>query len=438
MLAWLGLGTIVVFIVLVMTKKLWAVPALILVPLVFGLIGSLTGAFDADLGEMMISGIVSTAPTAVMLGFALLFFLVMTECGLFEPLIRRILKIVGDDPVKIVMGTAILVLFISLDGDGSTAVFVVFSAMYPIYRAVRINPLIMAVLCAIICPTMNWLPWGGPAARMATALRIDISDVVLPMLPAQLLTFATAFVFAYIMGRRERSRINALKAQEGAVVDEEGEQVITQTRVPTPTKNVWFNLILTLAFIGSMVVELLPLPALAMIAFSIAVTVNWPDVSVQAEKLKPHGWTVVTVVILILAAGAFTGIINESGMVQAMADSLVALLPSGLGGTFSLITSLVSFPLLFILSNDGFYFGIVPILAQTGAAYGIPPEVIAHSVLPGIFLHTLSPLNPPLYLAAALLRKDFGTLWRFAFPWAIGIALASTLAAVITGVVWVA
>ncbi|MDR2347982.1 MAG: citrate:proton symporter [Bifidobacteriaceae bacterium] len=431
MLAIIGFLLIATFIVLVMTKRLWAVPALILVPLVFGLIGG----FGTDLGEMMVSGIVDTAPTAVMLGFALLYFLVMTECGLFEPLVRKILKVVGDDPVKIVVGTAILVLFISLDGDGSTAVFVTFSAMYPIYRQVGINPLIMAVLCGIICPTMNWLPWGGPAARMATALRIDVSDIVVPMLPAQLITFAVAFVFAYIMGRGERRRLNRKRA-EAALESAEAELDLGAPRVPVQTRNFWFNLILTLVFIATMLVELLPLPALAMVAFSVAVTVNWPKVSLQADKLKPHAWTVVTVVVLILAAGAFTGIVNETGMVNAMADSLVAILPSGLGRTFSVIVSLVSFPLLFVLSNDAFYFGVVPILAETGAAYGVPPEVIAHSVLPGIFLHTMSPLNPPLYLAAALLRADFGALWRKAFPWAIGIALSSTAAAIITGAVY--
>lgn len=433
MLALLGLGLILVFIVLVMMKKLWAVPALILVPLVFGLIGG----FGAELGDMMVGGIQDTAPTAVMLGFALLFFLVMTECGLFEPLIRVILKVVGEDPVKIVVGTAILVLFISLDGDGSTAVFVTFSAMYPIYRHIGINPLIMAVLCAIICPTMNWLPWGGPAARMATALRIDISDVVIPMLPAWAITLAVGIAFAYLMGRRERRRLKKLKASEAAgESDGDAGEALFEPRVPTPTKNVWFNLVLTVLFLVSMALELLPLSALAMIAFSIAVTVNWPNISVQAEKLKPHAWTVITVIILILAAGAFTGIINDTGMVEAMAEALVSGLPSGLGHSFSAVTSLVSFPLLFLLSNDGFYFGIVPILAETGEAFGIPPAVIAHSVLPGIFLHTLSPLNPPLYVAAGLLRADFGTLWRFAFPWAIAIALAATAAGIVTGAVY--
>ncbi|GAA4557051.1 SLC13 family permease [Pseudonocardia xishanensis] len=464
MLAWLGLATIVVFTALVMAKRLSAVAALVLVPTVFGLVGG----FGGQLGDMMVSGIVDTAPTAVLLTFALLFFLVMTEAGLFEPLVRRILAVVGDDPVRIAMGTAVLCTFLSIDGDGSTAAFVVITSMYPIYRQVGMNPIIIALVLAMISPTMNWLPWGGPAARMATSLRIDIADVVIPMLPALVLTVLGAYVLVYVLGRRERRRINALKAVpvgtrstvdagtgggSGGSADDTGPagpygpdtpadaaadvDVVGSPRVPIPTRYLWFNLTLTIAFIASMAIELLPLPALAMIAFSIAVTVNWPNLKVQNEKLKPHMGTVVTVISLILAAGAFSGIINETGMVSAMADGLVTHLPEAWGGAFAFVTALSSGPLLFILSNDSFYFGVVPILAEAGAAFHIPPEVIAHSVLPGIYLHTLSPLSAPIYLVVALLRTDFGAVQRFAAPWLIAITLIAIAAAAVTGAVYV-
>ena len=438
MLALLGLGTITVFTTLVLLKRLSAVAALILVPTVFGLLGG----FGTDLGNMMVAGIANTAPTAVQLTFALLYFLVMTECGLFEPLVRKILAVVGQDPVSIVMGTAVLCTFLSLDGDGSTAAFVVITSMYPIYRQVGMNPILIALILSMISPTMNWLPWGGPAARMATSLRIDVSDVVIPMLPALVLTVLGAYVFAYVLGRRERRLIRARKAQAvpvAAGVDggagAEPEPSVGEPRVPIPTQYFWFNLALTVAFIASMTIELLPLPALAMIGFSIAVTVNWPDLKVQNEKLRPHAGSVVTVVSLILAAGAFAGIINDTGMVSAMANTLVRHLPESLGGSFAFVTALAAGPLLFILSNDSFYFGVVPVLAETGRAFGVPPEMIAHSVLPGIYLHTLSPLSAPIYLVVALLRTDFGALQRFALPWLIGITLTAIAASAVTGAI---
>ncbi len=105
-----------IFIILVMTNRLAAVAALILIPIVFGPLGG----FGAGIGDMMVKGIVQTAPTAVMLVFALLYFLIMYEQGLFEPFINGILRLVGEDPVKIVVGTAVLVMVVGFDGDSAT------------------------------------------------------------------------------------------------------------------------------------------------------------------------------------------------------------------------------------------------------------------------------------------------------------------------------
>ena len=77
----LGFAAFGVFLALVLTKRLSAVVALILVPVIFG---ALAG-FSPQLGEMMIEGVKAVAPTSLMLIFALLYFAVMIEAGLFEP-----------------------------------------------------------------------------------------------------------------------------------------------------------------------------------------------------------------------------------------------------------------------------------------------------------------------------------------------------------------
>ena len=432
MLAWLGLATIVTFTALVMTKKISAVAGLVLIPLIFGLIGG----FGADLGQMMISGIVATAPTAAMLTFSLLFFLVVTEAGLFEPLVRKVLSIAGDDPVRIVMGTAVVITCICIAGDGSTAVFVVLSSMYAIYRRIGINPLIMAMLIALIRPTLTWLPWGGPSARMAASLRIDPWVAAMPMLPAMLLTLGVIFIFAYIAGVRERHRINAINANPDLTHDDSLTMTASAPEAPT-TWRIWLNLALTIIFLVCMASKIMPLAMVSMIMFSLSVTLNWPNLKTQTEKLKPHAQTVVTVVSLILAAGAFTGIMMDTGMVMALANSLISIMPESWGGAFALITTVLVGPLLFVVSNDSFYFGLVPILAQAGAAYGVPPEMIAHAVLPGIYLHSISPMSAPIYLVAALLRADFGSIQRYAFPWVLAITVVAIAATILTGAVHV-
>ena len=88
MLVVLGFAMIALFMYLVMAKKVTPIATLILVPLIFGLF---TGA-GLGLGEMIIESTVKLAPTAALLFFAIIFFGTMIDVGLFDPLIRAILR----------------------------------------------------------------------------------------------------------------------------------------------------------------------------------------------------------------------------------------------------------------------------------------------------------------------------------------------------------
>ncbi|ANW63698.1 citrate transporter [Mycobacterium sp. djl-10] len=434
MLALLGFSAIALFTVLVMAKKMSAVAALILIPAVLALIAG----FGADVGDMMIQGIVETAPTAVFLIFALLYFLVMFECGLFEPFVRRILAAVGNDPVRIVVGTAVLIIVVGLDGDGATAALITISAMYPIYRRIGINPLIIAMLLAVICPVLNWMPWGGPPARMAISLNVGIEDIVVPMLPTVCLSLVAAVVFAYVLGRSERRRLRTLVSVGPTGGGTDGDVDVDPPRTVQEPRNFWFNLPLTLAVMALFATGFVPLPATAMAAFAIAVTVNFPNLHEQQERLKPHAGTVVLLSTLILAAGAFTGIMTEGGMVEAMANSIISVVPESWGSGFAFVTAVLSMPLLFVLSTDSFFLGVVPMLAHTAAAFGVPAEVIARAALIGTPLHSLSPLIAPIYFVATLLRTDIGSLQRYALPWTTALCLVALVGATITGAIYAA
>ena len=104
MLAFLGYAMVITFMVLIMSKKMTAFTALITVPVVFGLLGG----FGLELGEFALTGVKSVSSTAAMLLFAILFFGIMISAGVFDPLVNATLKIVKGDPLKVLVGTAIL------------------------------------------------------------------------------------------------------------------------------------------------------------------------------------------------------------------------------------------------------------------------------------------------------------------------------------------
>ncbi len=431
----LGLAMVVTFMILIMTKRMSAIAALLVVPIVFGL---LAGA-GPGLGEMILKGVGQVAPTALMLSFAVLYFAIMMDAGLFDPLVDKVLAIVGEDPMRISLGTAVLAMLVSVDGDGTTTALIVISAFLPVYRRVGMNPLILATLLGLSNSLMNYVPWGGPSARAATAVHVELADVVGPLLPAMAIGLLGVLGLAWLFGKSERKRLAfapaAKAADPGAAVTALPPIIDAERAAIRRPKLFWFNLVLTVGLILGMILGLAPLPVLMMGAFAVAATVNYPRISDQKARLAAHADNVVNVVVLLFAAGAFTGILNGTGMSNAMANAALAVIPPQVGPFLAPITALVSMPLTFVMSNDAYYFGVVPVIANAAAGFGIEPAAIARASLIGQPVHSMSPLLAPIYLACGLLGVDVADAQRFALKWAVSICLLVLGVAMLTGAI---
>ncbi len=431
MLTFLGFAMVATFMFLIMTKRLSPVVALISVPVLFALVGGFGGA---GIGGMMLEGIRGLAPTGVMLMFAILYFGIMIDAGLFDPIVRFILRRAGHDPMKIVVGTAVLATFISLDGDGSTTYMMVCAAMLPLYRRLKLDALILTCITMLASGVMNLTPWGGPLARASSALQVEASDVFLPMVPVMLVGIAGVMFLAYVLGMRERVRLGALAGPSSDVTLHVILELDPDIQGLCRPRLRFANAILTACLLVALFMALLPLPVLFMIAFAIAIMLNYPNAKEQRARVAAHAANVIAVVSLIFAAGIFTGILSGTGMVDAMSQSLLAVLPDSLGPFLAPITALLSLPFTFFISNDAFYYGVMPVLADAAQAHGISHVQMASASLIGQPVHLLSPLVPSTYLLVGLADVEFGDHQRYALKWTIGICLILMGAALLFGV----
>ncbi|MDQ0246033.1 CitMHS family citrate-Mg2+:H+ or citrate-Ca2+:H+ symporter [Bacillus fengqiuensis] len=433
MLALLGFSMVIVFMFLIMTKRLSALIALMVIPVLFGIIGGFAG----DLGEMSLEGIKQLAPTGVMLMFAILYFGVMIDAGLFDPVVHKILKIVKGDPVKIVIGTAVLVLTVSLDGDGTTSYMITVSAMLPLYKRLGMNPLILPAIALMGSGVMNLIPWGGPTARAVSALGLEMSEVFVPLIPVMIGGAAWVIFTAYLFGMKERKRLGVIKfdyiqTESSAFAEQAATVEMTETKRP---KLLWVNFALTAALMAGLIMGIMPLSVLFMIAFAIAIVINYPSLEDQKERIAAHSSNVLAVVSLVFAAGIFTGILSGTKMVDAMANSLVSLIPDALGPHLPIITAITSMPFTFFMSNDAYYFGVLPIIAEAAATYGIEAVEIARASLLGQPVHLLSPLVASTYLLVGMSKVDFGDYQRFTLKWTVGTSLVMLVVALLTGII---
>ncbi|MFD7812680.1 CitMHS family transporter [Streptomyces sp. NPDC059785] len=499
MLTILGFAMIATFLVLIMLKKMSPIAALVLIPALFCVfVGK-----GARLGDYVLDGVTDLAPTAAMLMFAIVYFGVMIDVGLFDPVVRGILRFCRADPLRIVIGTAVLAAIVSLDGDGSTTFMITVSAMYPLYKRLKMSLVVMTGVAAMANGVMNTLPWGGPTARAATALKVDASDVFVPMIPALAVGLLGVLVLAYVLGRRERKRLGVLTLDEILVEEDEhantheAETVLVNTggtggtgsaggtggtaakaggpgtgasgtgsgasvsgtgaseadsdaeagasddgfqgldphRPTLRPRLYWFNALLTVVLLTAMIMELLPIPVLFLLGAALALTVNFPHMPDQKARLGAHAENVLNVSGMVFAAAVFTGVLQGTGMVDHMAEWLVGNIPDGMGPHMALVTGVLSVPLTYFMSNDGFYFGILPVLAEAGQAHGVTSLEIARASIAGQPLHMSSPLVPAVYVLVGMARVEFGDHTRFVVKWAALVSLLVLGAGILFGVV---
>ena len=119
---------------------------------------------------------------------------------------------------------------------------------------------------------------------------------------------------------------------------------------------------------------------------------------------------------------------NVNGMLTS------AVITARYGPRKSGITALASMPFTFFMSNDAFYYGVLPVLAEAASHYGITAVEMARASIVGQPVHLLSPLVPSTYLLVALAGIEFGDHQRFTLKWAVLVCLCIMFAALLMGI----
>lgn len=464
MLAALGFTTIGLFLVLTMTRRLSVLVALVLLPV----LAAVAGGFAGQLGDMILEGLTTVAPTGIMIAFAYLFFSLMVDAGLFDPLIRGILRFGRRDPLRICMGTAVLTMCVALDGDGASTFLITVSALLPVYRRLGMRPLVLSGIICLGAGVMNMIPWGGPTVRAAAALKLDTSEVFLPVLPAMGCGIAWVLLASYLIGRRERKRLGTLAALPGADAEKAADGTVAapsgttaepvtqpgaQPRRAAPEAEeepvslavggrprTWltvFNLVLTLTLLVALVLQVMPLEVLFVIGFAVALLVNHPRWEDQQALLDRHGKNVVLVTTMIFAAGVLTGVLTETKMIDEMAKALVSVIPPSLGGHLPGVVAVTGMPLSLALTPDAYYFGVLPVLSETAGGFGTGRAEIARAAILGQMTtgFPLSPLTASTFILVGMTGVQLGEHQRFIFGWAFGTTIVMTVAALLTGAI---
>ena len=429
MLALLGLCTIAILLAAILTKKMSPLVALITIPIAAALIGG----FGLEPSKFIVAGITNIAPVAGMFVFAILFFGIVTDAGMLDPVISGILRVVGSRPSRIVPGTALLALLIHLDGSGAVTFLVTIPAMLPLYTRLGIDRRILACV-ASLAAGVNFLPWTGPMIRASAALHIPVSEIFMPLIPVQLIGLAFVFGVAYYLGRKEEIRLGLTAgAPAGFVQMHELTEAERSIRRP---KNFWINIVLTVIVLGVMISGKVDPVVMFMIGVVLALMINYPNADMQRARIDAHAKAALLMASILFAAGVFTGIMNKSGMLSAMAKTAVGFVPPEMASHIPAVLGVLSMPLSMLFDPDSFYFGVLPVVAEVSKMLGVEPIQVAQAALLGQMTtgFPVSPLTPATFLVAGLAGIDLADHQKYTFKYLFAASIVMTISCIVLGI----
>ena len=298
---------------------------------------------------------------------------------------------------------------------------------------------------------MNMVPWGGPMARVASVLKVkSVNELWYGIIPVQLIGFVLVLIFATYLGFREKKRIKKAieKGDLQPTLDIDIHRLVKNYErdqdIKFPVRGralkhgwvIWANVLLTVIVLVMMLANIAPPEFAFMIGVALALVINFPNVDEQMNRLKAHAPNALMMAAVIIAAGMFLGVLEETGMLKAIALSFIKIIPDAVGPYLHIIVGFFGVPLDLLTSTDAYYFALLPIVEQTASQFGINPVSTAYSMVIGNIVGTfVSPFSPALWLAIGLAEANMGTYIKYAFFWIWGFAIVLLAIAVLIGTV---
>ncbi|AXH98324.1 citrate transporter [Sporosarcina sp. PTS2304] len=431
MLSIIGLLTIFVIVALLISGRITPIVGLVIVPI----IGAFFAGFDfKEIGEFFGNGIDSVISVVIMFIFAILFFGIMQDAGVFDPLINTMIKVSRGNVVAVAMATVIIAAIAQLDGSGASTFLITIPALLPLYKRLKMNPYLLLLLVGISASIVNMVPWGGPLGRVAAVLGVDVTELWRPLIKIQVIGLLLLVFVAFVLGLREK-RLIRKRIADGLVDDpiEEDESVdenqLTAKREALSLqrpKLLWLNVIIAVTVIGLLVWGEVPAGFIFMVGFSIALPLNYRSVNEQMDRIKAHAPNALLMAAIILAAGSFLGILNGANMLDSIATDLVKVLPVFIVPYLHIIIGFFGVPFDLLLSTDAYYFALLPIVEQVVSGFGVSSISAAYALIVGNIIGTfVSPFSPALWLALGLAGLEMGKHIRYSFliMWGFSIVL---------------
>ena len=457
----LGLLTIAAIVIMLFKSKMQPAIAFITFPAILAVILVLLGRYSfGDVATMIKSGFSSTGPTAALFVFSVLYFGIMTDAGMFDVIIGKLMKLVGDNVVGVCVVTAIIALVGHLDGGGASTFCIVIPAMLPVYKRMHMRPTTLLRIAVLAMGVLNLMPWAGPTMRAASVLGMEAGALWKTILPIQIFGIVLALAHAVLSGFLEKRRGAGL---HGKLAEAEGEVDLKEalheekdSELARP-KLFIVNILLTIAIIAMLIWDVFPSYVPFMIGCALALFINYGFSAKMHKKIiNLHAGPALMMCSTLMGAAILMGVLTTSigadgkaisakvmelppdaipSVVRCLANIISSILPKALGQHLPLIIGVLSVPLALAFDTDSYFYGMLPVMIGIGQAFGVNALPIAVAMVVCRNCATfISPMVPATLLGTGLAEVEIKDHIKASFLYVWGFSILCMLFAALFGI----
>ncbi len=394
------------------------------------IIGALVvGTSFSDTMKYIAEGIINVLPVVALFIFSITYFGVMSDVGLFDPIIQFLVKRIGKSIYSVLAITALLTLVAHLDGSGVATLLIVVPAMLPVYKALKIRIQPLALTVSLCIAVMNMVPWGGPTARAAAVINMDPSVLWHQMIPIQLAGIALIFIALIFIARLEKRKGGFDKDVD---IHAKFQELSEEEKALKRPELWWFNFIITIIVLAALFVGV-PSFIAFLVGCAIILPLNFRTRKEQDGRIKAHAKNILPMVVTIISAGALLGVLEGTGMVEALANGILAVVPDSMKSIMHILIGLLIAPISVLLDADTIMYGVLPVVVQAVGSVGISGASVASMFIIGHnFGIPVCMTSAAVYFGLGIYGMEYKDMFKYNIAWLMGIG---TLLVLLSGLI---
>ena len=435
MLAAVGFILVIAMVALIIWGRVALPPILILLSTAAVIVLSVTGALPDVVGPLGIldalkgyigTGANSVLNTVVLFTFAIVYFNILSDAGMFDVIVGAVMKRMGNSVSAILLMTCFLAFISHLDGSGATTMLITIPTMLPLYKKMRVSNVILLGYVGLWSGVENMLPWTSALARVSASTGVDPYELWNALLPVQIVGFIILIASCFVLGKILKARGCGMPDDEfNAIKSGMGKKDDPVLKVSNTV--LYIDMIMTVVMVVAMLLGWLNTNVAFMIFLSFALLLNCHGSKEMTAQIKKHGATALNMVMILFSIGMLVGVMKDTGMMNAMTETLISFVPEAMGSHLTFIIALLSVPLSMAVGSDSLYMIMAPIFGNMAVpSGGTTMHAAGACVIGACIAANLCLVAPTPYLALGLAEVEMKDNLKYLFipTWILGIVLA--------------